>query len=122
MEIAVAKRKMWWSTWSKRHSHVFMVFAFVVVYIILLAVIAYAEEGWTFGDSMYFSVVTISTIGYGDLVPTTTTTKVFAGISSFVGVGAFFYLISTFSFRDAIDTSSSHTQATLKKKKQQNKI
>jgi voltage-gated potassium channel len=38
-------------------------------------------------DAYYFSVVTLSTVGYGDIVPTTTFTKIFTTFYIFVGVG-----------------------------------
>jgi hypothetical protein len=34
-------------------------------------------EGWSYLDSLYFSVVSLGTVGYGDLTPTTPITKIF---------------------------------------------
>ncbi len=34
-------------------------------------------EGWSLLDALYFSVITLATVGYGDLTPTTPITKIF---------------------------------------------
>jgi voltage-gated potassium channel Kch len=34
-------------------------------------------EGWNLIDSLYFSVITLATVGYGDLVPTTPIARIF---------------------------------------------
>jgi multisubunit Na+/H+ antiporter MnhF subunit len=43
-------------------------------------------EGWSVLDSLYFTVVTLTTIGYGDLHPTTDLSKVFTIFFVFAGV------------------------------------
>jgi voltage-gated potassium channel len=43
-------------------------------------------ESWTWIQSFYFSVVTISTVGYGDLVPTNDGSRLFTAIYILVGV------------------------------------
>ena len=46
-------------------------------------------EGWRWLDSIYFSVVTIATIGYGDLAPKTDPGKVITIIYVLCGLGLF---------------------------------
>ena len=46
-------------------------------------------EGWSVIDSLYFSVVTLATVGYGDFVPKTTAGKLFTIIYLFVGIALF---------------------------------
>jgi voltage-gated potassium channel Kch len=46
-------------------------------------------EGWSFLDAMFFSVATISTVGYGDMVPGTAAGRIFTMIYIFVGIGVF---------------------------------
>ena len=44
-------------------------------------------EGWTWSSSFYFSVTTLTTVGMGDLVPSSDETRVFTAIFILVGVG-----------------------------------
>jgi hypothetical protein len=44
-------------------------------------------EGWSFVDSFYFSSVTLATVGYGDLHPTTDVAKIFTVFYIFTGIG-----------------------------------
>lgn len=49
-----------------------------------------AVEGWRWLDALYFSVVTLTTIGYGDLVVRTDAGKIFTMIYIFLGLGTIF--------------------------------
>ena len=44
-------------------------------------------EGWSPLDALYFSVVTLTTVGYGDLAPTTDLGKGFTIVFILAGVG-----------------------------------
>ena len=44
-------------------------------------------EGWSFVDSLYFSVVTLATVGYGDIAPATDLGKLFTVLYILTGVG-----------------------------------
>lgn len=45
------------------------------------------QEGWSIADSFYFGVVALTTVGFGDLAPTTTFTKLFTAVYLMVGLG-----------------------------------
>lgn len=46
-------------------------------------------EGWSWLDSYFFTVVTISTVGYGNMVPQTALGKIGTTIIIFAGLGVF---------------------------------
>ncbi|SLN36856.1 voltage-gated potassium channel [Roseovarius albus] len=54
-------------------------------------------EGWSWIDSYFFTVVTLSTVGYGNLVPETEIGKVAASILIFTGIGIFALTIQSFA-------------------------
>ncbi len=51
------------------------VFLYVLVTIISGSIIYHWLEEWSWLDSLYFVVITTTTIGYGDLAPTTSLSK-----------------------------------------------
>jgi voltage-gated potassium channel Kch len=44
-------------------------------------------EGWTLLDAFYFSSITLTTVGYGDLAPQTDAGKLFTVFYIFTGIG-----------------------------------
>ena len=52
-------------------------------------------EGWRVLDSFYFSVITLTTVGYGDLTPQTDFGKVFTALYVLTGIGIIFGYINT---------------------------
>jgi voltage-gated potassium channel Kch len=46
-----------------------------------------AVKGWSLVDAFYFSVTTLTTVGLGDLAPTTTFGKLFTTVYIFAGLG-----------------------------------
>ncbi len=53
-------------------------------------------ENWSIIDPLYFSVMTMVTIGYGDLVPTSDLSKIFTIIYTFLSTGTFVALSAKF--------------------------
>lgn len=55
---------------------------------VLIGVLVYHWlEGWSFIDALYFCVITLATIGYGDLTPTTPEAKLFTVFYVINGIG-----------------------------------
>lgn len=52
-------------------------------------------EGWSAIDSIYFSVITLTTVGYGDLHPTEPISKIFTILYICMGVGLIMTFINT---------------------------
>lgn len=52
-------------------------------------------EGWSWVDSIYFSVVTLTTVGYGDFSPQTDGGKFFTIFYIIIGIGIILSFIDT---------------------------
>jgi voltage-gated potassium channel len=52
-------------------------------------------EGWSVVDALLFSVTTLTTVSYGNLVPTTTISKLFTVIYIFAGISIILGFIDT---------------------------
>lgn len=51
-------------------------------------------EGWSWLDSIYFSVITLTTVGYGDFSPQTEMGKIFTMFYVLTGIGIIFGFIN----------------------------
>jgi voltage-gated potassium channel Kch len=51
-------------------------------------------EGWTVITALYFSVVTLTTVGYGDISPSTDPARLFTVFYILIGVGILLALIT----------------------------
>lgn len=64
--------------------------------VILFGTVVYHYlEGWHWVDSLYFSVITLTTVGYGDFSPQTTEGKLFTVFYIVLGVGIILSFINT---------------------------
>lgn len=66
-----------------------LLLSMTAVLIALASVFYHWVEGWDFLDAAYFSVITIATVGYGDLTPQTALGKLFTIFYVLCGLGLF---------------------------------
>ena len=70
-------------------------------------------EGWSLLDALYMAVITVSTVGYGEIMPLSPEGKAFVIVYIIIGVGAFLYIIS----KTAEYIVAGHLQGVLGRKK-----
>lgn len=69
----------------------------MLMFLVLLLACAIAvaiAEGMSFGDSMYFVLITATTVGYGDIVPTTMWGRVASLAAGMLGLLAFGLIVA----------------------------
>ncbi len=82
---------------------------------IALGTIIYAiQEDWSVIESLYFCVMTLTTIGYGDYSPTTDAMRLYTFLYSVLGVGFFVAFTArlvqvSFQTREADDDAAATT-------------
>jgi voltage-gated potassium channel len=76
--------------WRGRDDPEFKALFKLLLLVLISGVAFYTQvEGWSVIDALYFSVITMATIGYGDLSPVTTAGKIFTMLFALVSVGIF---------------------------------
>jgi len=86
--------------------------------LLLIGTVFYVRaEGWSVLDALYFCVVTLATVGYGDFAPRTPIGKLFTIVYILIGAGVFVVLaaelaVGIIRLRDARSGSDNEREAT----------
>jgi hypothetical protein len=81
---------------SKLQVHMYKVLAASAVLLIATGTVVFSLlEDWSIVDSFYFSVVTATTVGFGDLTPDTDAAKLFTVVYIIFGISIIGTYLST---------------------------
>lgn len=95
MWFVVVFRRLWQAVRRGWDDPVFRSLAALTLVLLIAGSFLYHRvEGWTLFQSLYFSVITLTTVGYGDFSPETFAGRLFTIFYVIVGVGIIVALIS----------------------------
>ncbi|MBI2105858.1 two pore domain potassium channel family protein [Candidatus Woesearchaeota archaeon] len=69
--------------------------AIIVLLLMIGTFYLHYSENWSYVDSFYFSTITLTTVGYGDLYPSKDSTKIFVSIYAIVGISVMLYALGS---------------------------
>lgn len=67
--------------------HIITAIVLILILISIGTITFHVIEGWDLATSFYFSVATLTTVGYGDIHPTTDFSRFVVAIYILIGVG-----------------------------------
>jgi len=73
------------------------VITFFLIVISLGGLVFHKVEGWRYIDAFYFSVMTVTTVGYGDFTPHTDLGKILTMLFAFAGIAIALYVLGAAS-------------------------
>ena len=79
---------------NTRYKRKVIIAIFFVIAILFIGIFLFRRlEHWSYVDAFYFTTITLTTIGYGDVVPKTELGKIAASLFALLGVGTFLFCV-----------------------------
>jgi len=86
-KLVASKLGNWWGKWGSKFTTIFTFYLCVGAYY-------YHVEGWNICQCIYFTTVTITTVGFGDFHPSSDNSRVFTIFAILFGLTVVFTIIS----------------------------
>lgn len=107
----------------------FKILFFLILMTVIAGTVFYNQaEGWSMLDSLYFSVITLTTVGYGDFSPQTDIGKAFTIAFVFIGIAfilMFFNHVARYAHENALKevfTKKTTISKSMKKKLKKSEV
>lgn len=79
--------------WVRQNAMLVFMMVYVLLYMTVGIIFYQQHEGWSLSECVYFTVVVISTVGYGDLAPTSDASKIFTAFYVIFGASLLTFII-----------------------------
>lgn len=107
---------------KKNFKSIIFTFIVLVIYILLSSfIISLFEQGWSFLQSMYFTIINTTTVGFGDIYPMSSGGKIIACVNAVVGLVFFGAIVALVSLAFQPSSTSENINHSISKAKGGNK-
>jgi len=97
LALVIAPRRQIVRDFRANSGPILVALAAVAAYILLSSLLISAMEKWSFLHAAYFTVINVTTVGFGDVTAATHLGKVLSGVNAFAGLIAFGVLVAVIS-------------------------
>lgn len=94
LALVIAPRRQMVRDFRANLRPILVALALLAVYVVVSSVGISALEKWSFLHAAYFTVINVTTVGFGDVIAATHAGKVLSGVNAFAGLIAFGVLVA----------------------------
>lgn len=94
LALVIAPRRQILRDLRANWAPILLVIGVLLVYIIASSAVIVYVEAWSFLHAAYFTVINVTTVGFGDVTAATRTGKLISGVNAFVGLIVFGVLVA----------------------------
>jgi hypothetical protein len=96
-QLVVAPRRQILGDTRRNLSVIAVILAIALLYVVASAALVAWAETWSYGEGLYFTVINVTTVGFGDYAPKTPIGRVIASVNAIIGLLMFGILVAVVS-------------------------